>query len=490
MHRLLEFLFFGVYSFSILLTIMFFGGTREFSLIAISVSWSLSLITGTLHSMVSGQSLSDILKAIILLSLIAITYIGISVLNTDLLFVQYDGFSQIQETTSLSWLPTSIDINSNQYQISFQLLNWLTVISALLSSCMLFKNKRYILYSLWMANAILLISAIWFIFLAKTNSFRIWNLLEVDKATFSGAFIYHAMGNAMYIIGIGIAGMLMFRYINKPEKTPKDITLAIINFLSMSIILLAVICSKGTGGKIFAVAEYIALLIMPALKFFDIKKVLLFTITTFGLTFILSSYIVFKHADTENVDMSNALSSRECVWSASTDMFITGGNYKLLKNEESARIGHLLFGRGICSYPILARAYFFNLPAALNSDYKDLKKGYSMPEYPHSSIHYILFEFGIAGMSFVILCMGMFFVYILKRASKANYEIASLLLCIMVVLVYSFFDIVIESVCISVMMSILCTAVLFYLRKNTTNKDTLIIQKRYSTSTHNLRLRA
>ena len=229
----------------------------------------------------------------------------------------------------------------------------------------------------------------------------------------------------MFMILMGFSGFLYADALRKNSGTAASFFEILYCLFSMATIFAAIYCSRGFGGRIFAAAELSALVLLPLWKIFGAHKCMyavgIFTLLGSLIPVLMFACISEYPATAKSFSAINSASNgRVELWKISVDMLKSGGDYGKFSENDDASARHILFGRGEMSFAKLAGSYFYNAPSSANKDYKDLKKGYQMPECPHSSILHLTFEFGVAGFVFTTAWLFYFFIYISRRGGNTD----------------------------------------------------------------------
>ncbi len=460
MLQVLKIFSYASFGLAVFLAAAFFGGDDAFSFSVVACASALSGVLAALYSLVSGAKIGGLQKIALAFAVVFFVYEAVALLNVETQFVRDSGVLSFVQRKCVGFLPSSV-ASAQPWSSSLSALAvFASAICMFFAASALFASRVFFKFS---ANALAVVSvAASAVFIAEKlcGADKFWFLLDAGTSKFSGAFWYHAQGDAMYMALMGFSAVV---YAGAFAAGRFSVFKCVLGALGMIFPLAAVFCSDGIGGRIFATAEFAALALLPAARVAGGVFVLRIYSALIAI-FALSSAAFFAYVDISETpeapfgDIGGVENGRVHLWKISTDMLDSGGDFSRRVSGEPARLRHVLFGRGPASYSMLAKRYFHADAASVNEDYKDLKRGYKAPEYPHSYPLYILFEYGA-----IIFAAGLLWLALWRRevgravasgsfAALAAFVAASAIVC------YGVFDIVLENVCVCVITAVLFAA--------------------------------
>ena len=460
---------FALYGLVFCLMLLFFGGAVDFSL------WTVSVASIFLLLAVSAGAFfdADLRRAFdgffcgfnFLFGCIFIIYAAVLVLNPELEYVKEEGFSSLRSLNFIKILPSGTASAAVEYNPMAHVVALGAVFCFAFSTLLLVRTRRAVRGLCWLALAAGIVAAAASIRAHMGGGTAILGLLDKGTPGHSGAFVYHGMGNAAFMIVAAMVGLLYMDCF-KHRQTPKRVFAELFFAGVMGFIYVAIFSSTGSGGKFFGGVEIVAILLFPLLRklFGRTRRVLVIFACGAALAAVFAGAVLYEVSSRGKASPGSVtadLGGRCMLWQTTLQMIADGGNYNS-KGFDADSARHIIYGRGPTSFIKLAPPYFYNNPQYNTSDYRDLKRKYVLADYPHSSVLTVLFEYGLAGFS-ILLLWALFYVRaFLRNAGSGDFPVCALVIGIGLVLGYSALDMILENVCVASLTCMAAMAALNY----------------------------
>ena len=460
MLQLLKILSYVSFGSAVLLAVAFFGGDDAFSFSAVACASALSGVIAALYALMSGAKAGFMQRTSLVFAALFFVFEAVALANPETEFVRSSGVLQFTQNKCIGFLPSSVrDVEPWRSSLS-ALSVFAAAICMFFAASVLFASRAFFGFVSGALAVVSVLASAVFIAEKISHVDKFWFLLDAGTSKFSGAFWYHAQGDAMYMALMGFSAAV---YAGAFAAGRVSVPKCALGLLGMVFPLAAVFCSDGSGGKIFASAEFAVLLVLPAARVVGGVAVLRIFSALFA-SFALSAAAFFAYVDFSEVPeapfrgVGTVENGRIHLWKISTDMLDSGGDISRHVSGEPARLRHVLFGRGPASYSMLAKRYFHADAASVNEDYKDLKHGYKAPKYPHSYLLYILFEYGAITFAAGLLWLALWRREVGRAVARGSFAALAAFASASAILCYGVFDIVLENICVCVITAVLFAA--------------------------------
>lgn len=445
---------------AVLLAVAFFGGDDAFSFSAVACASALSGVIAALYALVSGAKAGFMQRAALAFAVVFFVYEVVALANPETEFVRNSGVLQFTQDKCVGFLPSSVR-DAEPWGSSLSALTvFASAICMFFAASVLFASRAFFGFVSGALAVVSVLASSVFIAEKFSGVDKFWFLLDAGTSKFSGAFWYHAQGDAMYMALMGFSAAV---YAGASAAGRVSVSKCALGLIGMVLPLAAVFCSDGIGGRIFATAEFAVLLVLPVARVTGGVAVLrIFSVLL--AFFALSAAAFFAYVDFSKApeapfrEVSGVENGRIHLWKISTDMLDSGGDISRHVSGEPARLRHVLFGRGPASYSMFAKRYFHADAASVNEDYKDLKRGYKAPKYPHSYLLYILFEYGAITFAAGLLWLALWRREVGRAVSRGSHAALAAFVAASAIVCYGVFDIVLENICVCAITAVLFAA--------------------------------
>ena len=442
---------------------VFFGGTREFSLLPVFFIFAFAFCASLFAGDVKANFAALMRFPIFWAGILFCAYIAVGDLNIWLKTVWKYGIADVYYKDFSIFLPSGVDaINTNYHAAATIMAMSLMWSFAICSLRLLIKHpKDCVTYCAAIAaGAVVCSFAAYLQYFDKDKFYYAWTIYDRGFAgTTFGSFFGRNNGVGYVIVGICIISALVMRnfFSSSGEKSTR--WLKLVAALALMVAMLGSVLFSNSFALLFVCVFVVAALVCIAgfsviakhgkrtgTVFFAICTIALFVGATVPL---LNKNIIgrtanekierFMNADSFGEGIKSTDGGRSTFYATTFNMIKSGGFYKT-EADSSKKFSKIFFGSGANSYGNVSAIFLIDDPSFHYLD-KYGNETNPMLTYAHCDPLQFLFEYGIL-WTFVFAAFLLYWIYALVRAKFWHSAfISALALPLPVMLAYSCCDI-------------------------------------------------